>query len=290
MKTLIIDGNNLIHRTYWTAKNQVQRMKSDDPAILSNFHVHFTLNAVFSYVTKYKPTQTICVWDEKPDYMQNDRKAQFEDYKGNRSSDSSPHANNEVIKKFLSYLNIVSIFPRQLEADDIVSFLCNELEGSKVIVSVDKDFLQLINKDVILFNPIKKEEYTSDNFTEATGMPDTKTWLDVKCLVGDKSDNVPGIEKFGKVKVQKWLRNEIVLNDQEREIFDRNRKLFSLDAYKGYSDEEDYYRSQLTSKHEPSWKQFLEECENRKLNYILNKKDSWHSAFFLQNKLQSLFS
>jgi 5'-3' exonuclease len=222
--------------------------------------------------------------------MQNDRKAQFEDYKGNRSSDSSPHANNEVIKKFLSYLNIVSIFPRQLEADDIVSFLCNELEGSKVIVSVDKDFLQLINKDVILFNPIKKEEYTSDNFTEATGMPDTKTWLDVKCLVGDKSDNVPGIEKFGKVKVQKWLRNEIVLNDQEREIFDRNRKLFSLDAYKGYSDEEDYYRSQLTSKHEPSWKQFLEECENRKLNYILNKKDSWHSAFFLQNKLQSLFS
>jgi len=290
MKTLIIDGNNLIHRTYWTAKNQVQRMKSDDPTILSNFHVHFTLNAVYSYVTKYKPTRTICVWDEKPDYMQNDRKTQFEDYKGNRSSDSSPHMNNEVIKKFLSLLNIVSIFPRQLEADDIVSFLCNELEGSKVIVSVDKDFLQLVDGEVTLFNPIKKEEYTASNFVETTGMPDTKTWLDVKCLVGDKSDNVPGIEKFGKVKVQKWLRNEIVLNDQEKEIFERNRKLFSLDAYKNYADEEEYYRSQLNVKSEPSWKQFLEECESRKLNYILNKKDSWHSAFFLQNKLQSLFS
>jgi 5'-3' exonuclease len=184
----------------------------------------------------------------------------------------------------------VSIFPRQLEADDIVSFLCNELEGSKVIVSVDKDFLQLINSDVVLFNPIKKEEYTAANFVESTGMPDIKTWLDVKCLTGDKSDNVPGIEKFGKVKIQKWLRGEVVLTDEEKAIFDRNRKLFSLDAYKDFSDEEEYYRNQLTAKNEPSWKQFLEECEKIELNYILNKKDSWHSAFFLQNKLQALFS
>ena len=290
MKTLIIDGNNTIHRTYWTAKNQVQRMKSDDPDLLRNFHIHFTLNAIFSYVCKYKPTRTICVWDEKPDYMQNDRKAQFGEYKGNRSTDSSPHNNNETIKRFLSHLNVLSMFPRQLEADDIVAFLCHELEGKKVIVSVDKDFLQLVNKDVSIFNPIKKEEYDYLNFAEVTGLPDTKTWLDIKCLTGDKSDNVPGIEKFGKVKVQKWLNGEITLNEQEQEIADRNRSLFSLDLYKTYPDEKAYYETQLQVEQSSSWKEFLNECNNLQLNQILNKKDSWHSAFFLQNKLQSLFA
>lgn len=290
MKTLIIDGNNTIHRTYWTAKNQVQRMQSDDPDLLSNFHIHFTLNAIFSYVYMYKPTRTICVWDEKPDYAVNSRKQQFDEYKGNRSSDASPHKNNEVIKRFLSHLNVLSMFPRQLEADDIVAFLCHKLEGKKVIVSVDKDFFQLIDKDVVLFNPIKKEEYDYNNFEEITGIPDTKTWLDVKCLTGDKSDNVPGIERFGKAKVQKWLKGDIILTEQEQEIAKRNRELFSLDLYKSYADEKAYYEEQLEKEMTPSWKEFLQECNNFKLNQILNKKDSWHSTFFLQSKLQSLFS
>ena len=88
MKTLIIDGNNLVHRTWWTAKNQAKR---NEDVNLSNLHIYFTLNAIYSYVNKYKPDKTITVWDEKLDYQVNTRKTEFADYKGNRIKDNTPH-------------------------------------------------------------------------------------------------------------------------------------------------------------------------------------------------------
>ena len=50
MKTLIIDGNNLVHRTFWTAKTQSKRTGVDDPVQIANFHIYFTLNAIYSYI------------------------------------------------------------------------------------------------------------------------------------------------------------------------------------------------------------------------------------------------
>ena len=98
MKSLIIDGNNLIHRTFWTAKNIAG---TEDEKKLSNFHIFFTVNAIKSYVSMYKPDKIIACWDEKPDYLRNERKDIFADYKGNRSSDIAPHKNNSTIKEFL---------------------------------------------------------------------------------------------------------------------------------------------------------------------------------------------
>ena len=158
-KTLIIDGNNLVHRTFWTAKNQVKKYNEGDLDKIAGLHIYFTLNAIFSYVRKYKPTQTICVWDYKPDYKPNVRKDQLDGYKGNRSKDSSPHEQNETITRLLLQIGIKSIFPREREADDIVAYICKTFEGKKVIASVDKDFLQLVNSDTIMFDPIRKREY-----------------------------------------------------------------------------------------------------------------------------------
>jgi DNA polymerase-1 len=289
MKTLIIDGNNLIHRTFWTAKTQSKRTNTDTPEQISNFHIYFTLNAIFSYVTKYNPLKTIIVWDEKPDYQVNERKAQFEDYKGNRSSDTSPHQNNEAIKGMLKYLGIPSIFPRQLEADDIVAYICKSTEGQKIIVSVDKDFLQLVSADVTLFDPIRKTEYTYKTFEEQTGYPNTQQWLDAKCITGDKSDNVPGIPKFGKAKITKWFNNEITLTQEEQEIFQRNLSLFSLNAFEQNPDEVEYYKNQLSVEVAKDWTAFQSECKVRSFESILKKKESWYSLFFLKDKLTSIF-
>lgn len=290
MKTLIIDGNNLIHRTYWTAKTQSKRTNTDTPEQISNFHIFFTINAIHSYVTKYTPEQTICVWDEKPDYQQNDRKTQFEGYKGNRSKDSTPHQNNEAIKKILKDLGIRSMFPRELEADDIVAFLCENLTGNKIIVSVDKDFLQLINPNTILYDPIRKEEYTVENFKEKTGWDNTFNWLNAKCVQGDKSDNVPGIPGFGVAKIKKWLKNEIELTEEQFSVFKRNLSLFSLDAFHYKPEEQGYYEMQLKKELAPDWKGFLRECEERQFNSFLKKKEAWYTLFFIKNKLQSIFS
>ena len=290
MKTLIIDGNNLIHRCWWTAKTQSKRTDTDTPEQISNFHIYFTINAIHSYVTKFTPDQTICVWDEKPDYQQNERKTQFEGYKGNRSKDITPHQNNEVIKKILGNLGIRSMFPRELEADDIVAFLCERLSGNKVIVSVDKDFLQLISSTTTLYDPIRKEEYTVENFHEKTGWDNTFNWLNAKCIQGDKSDNVPGIPKFGKAKIIKWLKNEIKLTEDQFVIFKRNLSLFSLDAFHYKPDEQKYYEDQLSKDLQLDWKGFLQECHDRQFNSFLKKKEAWYTLFFIKNKLQSIFS
>jgi 5'-3' exonuclease len=290
MKTLIIDGNNLIHRTYWTAKTQSQRTNTDTPEQINNFHIYFTLNAVFSYVTKFNPDKTIFVWDEKPDYQINERKAEYENYKGNRSSDITPHQNNQTIKLILHYLGIPSIFPRELEADDIISYICNKFTGQKVIISVDKDFLQLVQNDTTLYDPIRKKEYTIENFEEETGWSNIGDWMTAKCCMGDKSDNVTGIEKFGKAKIKKWIDGEIYLNEDQMAIYDRNFSLFNLGKVMTMDEECKYYQKQLDTSIESNWAAFIDECTLRNFNSILKKKESWYSLFFLRNKLQSLFT
>ena len=293
MKTLVIDGNNLIHRTFHTAKQQSKRTQTDTPAQISNFHILFTLNAVNSYVKQFVPDRTIIVWDEKKEYKVNERKKVFEDYKGNRSKDPAPHENNEVIKSILLSMGINSIFPSQLEADDIVAYICKEYEGRKVIVSVDRDFIQLINEDVTLYDPIRKTFFEYSNFEESTGYKNVSEWFTAKCLTGDKSDNVPGIPGFGKAKVNNYLNKNIKLTAEETEIFERNKEIFSLDTYKSIKAEDDYYKQQLAKTVNSDYKVFIAFCEEYSFKRILDNKEQWYSIFFMKslyNKLDDLFA
>jgi 5'-3' exonuclease len=279
----------LIHRTYWTAKNQSKRANIDSQEEINNFHIFFTLNAIFSYVSKFTPDTTILVWDEKKDYQVNERKAQFSDYKGNRSQDSTPHQNNNAIKTIAQYLGIPSIFPRQYEADDIVSYICRFTAGNKTIISVDKDFLQLVNDNTTLYDPIRKVEYNAQNFEEKTGYKNTIDWLTAKCITGDKSDNVPGIYKFGKAKIARLLKGEVKLTAEEEEVYNRNYALFNLSAILPEHDEAVYYKEQLENITSTDWNAFINTCKDLNFNTILNKKEAWYSLFFLKNKLKALF-
>ncbi len=286
MKTLIIDGNNLIHRTFWTAKNQSKRI--GDPDVIPNLHIYFTLNAIYSYANKYKPTKTIVVWDEKLDYQPNVRKEQLDGYKGTRTKDSTPHHQNEQIKEMLSCLGIPSIFPREREADDIVAYICKTFEGEKVIVSVDRDFLQLVDDKTLLYDAIRKKEFTLDTFVEDTDYT-KQEWLRAKCLLGDKSDNVPGIPRFGKAKVRKWLDGKLELNEEQEAIFEKNMKVFDLNEVMTHESEATYYQDQLDVEIEARWAEFICYCEEYKMDNILKKKEAWHTVFVMGNKLLSMF-
>ena len=288
MKTLIIDGNNLIHRTWWTAKNQGKRQGIEDSELIANMHIYFTLNAIFSYAKKYNPTKTICVWDEKPDYQQNVRKEQLGEYKGNRTKDSTPHEQNDQIKEMLACLGIPSIFPREREADDIVAYICKTFEGQKTIISVDRDFLQLVDNKTVLYDAIRKKEFTLDTFQEDTDYT-KQEWLRAKCLLGDKSDNVPGIPRFGKAKVRKWLDGQLELNEEQEEIFEKNMKVFDLDEVMSHKAEADYYQEQLDVHVEPRFSEFVALCEEYKMDNILKKREAWNKLFIISNKLLSMF-
>ena len=285
MKTLIIDGNNLVHRTFHTANLQKKRYENVE---VKGLHIFFTINAIYSYVKRFLPEQTIIVWDEKIDYQKNKRKELSKEYKGNRSSDSTPHQNNEDIKLICKTLGIPSIFPRELEADDIVAYICRETKGKKVIVSVDRDFLQLVDKDTILFDPIRKKYFEKDNFKENTGFDNIFDWFTAKCLTGDKSDNVSGIPGFGKVKVKKFLNGEVKLTTEQEEKYFANRDLFRLDLYEDFLNEKTYYKNQLSNIEPGDYNAFIELVEKYNMVSILKRKDHWYETFFLKSFLTSI--
>ena len=247
-----------------------------------------------SYVRQFVPDTTIFVWDEKKDHTPNIRKSILKQYKGNRRKDQSPHKNNKVIKSILYSMGINSIFPSQLEADDIVAYICREHEGNKVIISVDQDFLQLISSECTLYDPIRKKFFEEGNFKDQTGYTNVDEWYTAKCLIGDSSDNVPGVQGFGKKTVQKYLKDPgYILTEKEHKIFKRNEAIFCLDKYEELPEERKYYKEQLEVKVDACYKTFLKYCEEYNFNRILDKKEDWHNLFFMKslyNKLNDITS
>ena len=279
-KILTIDGNNLVHRVYWVANNM--KKKSE------NFHVYMFLNAVKSYTDMYKADKVICVWDEKPDYRKNKRKELLEEYKGNRDYDSSVHSKNELIKELLQLMGIPSIYPRDFEADDTIGIIDSYFyDDEHIIVTVDKDLCQLISEDTVVYDPIRKNEINLDNFIEKLKY-EPEDFIKVKALQGDKSDNIPGVKGFGKVKIGKFLDGIIRLTDQENEIYSRNLRLVTLTRDK---DEEDYVTKQLKKcSFKSNFAEFISLCEKYYFKNIVNHDQKWYTTFFEKNRLLDILS
>jgi len=146
----------------------------------------------------------------------------------------------------------------------------------------------LVDENTILYDAIRKREFTLDTFTEDTGYTKTE-WLNAKCLLGDKSDNVPGIPGFGKAKVRKWLDGKLTLTDEQEEIFTKNMTVFDLREVMHHETEREYYQQQLDNVEIIRWAEFVTYCKEYELNNILKKKELWHSLFVLPDKLLSMF-
>jgi DNA polymerase-1 len=294
MKILTIDGNNLVHRVYWVAKN----IKN----VSENYHVYMFLNSVKSYVEMYQPDKVFCVWDEKPDYKPNKRKELLEDYKGNRDKEygKEVHTKNEIIKQMLNTLGIPSIFPRSYEADDVIKIINDAYDKHlttkfyltkklfrHIIVTVDRDLCQLISNKVSVYDPIRKIEINKENFKEILKY-DKKDFIKVKALTGDKSDNIPGIKGFGKVKIDKFLNGEVFLTEEEDKIYKRNLELVTLTEDK---EEKEYVLNQLSEiKDKTNYDKFKELSKEYKFIQILKNDTKWYTAFFQDNRLIELLS
>lgn len=277
MKRLIIDGNNLVHRTFWVAKNQ--------PVYDEHFHIHLFLTSVKNYIAKYQPNVTYCAWDEKADYQVNKRKALLESYKGNRDHERNKevHTKNYIIKQMLSHLGINSVCPYAYEADDVIAIFCNKYkEDQKVIVTVDRDLCQLIDENTTVFDPIRKVDFTLQNFEEKLKCK-KKDFLTIKALQGDKSDNVPGIKGYGKVKIEKYLAGEVFMTPDELDQFQANHKLLSLEHTLKDEKEVTYVSEQFEKAVEFNFDAFKRQCEILEFKQILKNINQWYDLFFLRS-------
>jgi len=206
-KLLVIDGMNLLFRSYYATSTSGTLMKNQ---------LGQTTNAVFGFVSAFQQilqmdfTDILVAFDSKgPTH----RHLMFEEYKGTRKE--PPVELIEQIPYIKDYLDAQGI-PRYeqsgFEADDIVGYMIkhriDEYDAIEVL-SNDRDLFQLLNpkvKQIISKKGLKEvEEYTPESLYERLGIhPHQMT--DFKGLVGDVSDNIPGVPGIGEKTAVKLLQ------------------------------------------------------------------------------------
>jgi 5'-3' exonuclease len=134
------------------------------------------------------------------------RKLFSEEYKSNRHKLNPTDAdleykgafrsNRQYLKYALSKLGCRVIELPSREADDIIYFLASTTEGSKVVLSDDKDMLQNVRKEVAVYRPMADVIVTTDNFLEETGYV-REHYILARALVGDPGDCIFGINGIG---------------------------------------------------------------------------------------------
>ena len=124
----------------------------------------------------------------------------YKDYKANRSEapdDLAPQF--EYIRKSVKAFNLPSIELLNYEADDLIATYAKQISklGAKVtVISSDKDLMQLVSKDIRLYDPMKNKVIGEKEVIEKFGVKPNQV-VDVQSLAGDSSDNIPGVPGIG---------------------------------------------------------------------------------------------
>ena len=180
-----------------------------------------------------------------------------------------------------------------MEADDVMAYLAHNLPGTSVVVTTDKDLLQVVSNNVTVFNPIKKKEITLNNFEEYTGVK-KQYYLSYRAVTGDKSDNINGFPRFGIKRFLKLEHKNVSNNDEwallrgdsiteeQYEIYKRNWQLMDLtQGYHYYDDEVPAYKQQLEdlTLHTSNFTRFIEAAKKLDMWTVVRNETSWRKTF-----------
>ncbi|MFZ3590920.1 5'-3' exonuclease [Bacillus sp. DJP31] len=203
---LLVDGMALLFRAFYaTAVNNYFMINSK--GIPTN-GVHGFVKHLFTAVEHFNPSHVICCWDMGSKTF---RSEQFPEYKANRSAapiELVPQF--DLVKTVVEALNIPNIGLKGFEADDCIGTLVKQYsdEFSVVILTGDQDILQLLTENVSVAI-IRKgygnyDVYQPARLLEEKGItPDQM--IDLKALMGDPSDNYPGVKGIGEKTAIKLL-------------------------------------------------------------------------------------
>ncbi len=199
-KLLLIDGSSVAYRAFFALYNQIDRFKNR-AGLHTNaiYGFHLMLNHLLERV---QPTHVLVAFDAGKTTF---RTEMYKDYKAGRAK--TPDEFREqlpYIREMLSALGITFYDLENYEADDIIGTLDklaeNEDEYDVTIVSGDKDLIQLADNNTTVEISKKGvaefEEFTPAYLMEKMGIT-PKQFIDLKALMGDKSDNIPGVTKIG---------------------------------------------------------------------------------------------
>lgn len=200
-KLLLIDGSSVAFRAFFALYQQIDRFKSP-----TGLHT----NAIYGFhlmldhmMKRIEPTHILVAFDAGKTTF---RTEMFADYKAGRAK--TPDEFREqfpFIRQMLDAMGIKHYELSQYEADDIIGTLDKMAERTDIpfdvtIVSGDKDLIQLTDENTVVEISKKGvaefEEFTPSYLMEKMGITPTQ-FIDLKALMGDKSDNIPGVTKIG---------------------------------------------------------------------------------------------
>jgi 5'-3' exonuclease len=172
------------------------------------------LRSLAYVVNLTQPTRIICVFDGQGNTT--NRKHLYPEYKANRKlqritrwnsfdslQDESASMSQQMVRlvDYLHQLPVNIIIRDKLEADDMIGYLATKFDNS-IIYSADQDFLQLCSDKIQVYSPIKKKFYGPKEVFDEMGLW-PHNYINYKVLMGDKSDNVPGVKGLGDKKLNK---------------------------------------------------------------------------------------
>ena len=225
-RILLIDGLNLFFRNF-----AMLNMVNPDGVHVGGLGGFF--RSLGALIRQIQPTGVYVVFDGAG--SSNNRKNLIPEYKSGRNlqritnwevfenHDEEDDAKVDQLVRIIQYLKtlpVKTVSIDKVEADDIIAYYSKTLPKNEkdqiFIVSSDKDFLQLVNKNVIVYRPIEKTFYTEDKMEEKYNMS-ASNFIIYKTLMGDNSDKVKGVKGLGEKKLIKLFPElfleELTLDD-----------------------------------------------------------------------------
>ena len=224
-KLLLIDGNSILNRAFYGLPDMTNSQGLHTNAVLG------FLNIMFKFLEEENPTHLAVAFDLKAPTF---RHKMFADYKGTRKG--MPDELREqvpVIREVLQAMNIPLMMKEGYEADDLLgtmSVLGEEAGFEVKIVSGDRDLLQLATKKVQIRIPKTNragtvvEDYYEDDVLEKYQVT-PKEFIDVKALMGDASDNIPGIPGIGEKTALKLLNQYGTIENLKEHMYELKGKM-----------------------------------------------------------------
>jgi DNA polymerase I len=201
-KTLIlVDGSSYLFRAFFQPALKRFATEQGQPTGA----VFGVVNMLKSLLAEYQPEYIGVVFDAKGKNFRHDL---YEQYKANRPPmPDELRSQIDYVHKVVKALGLPLITVPGVEADDVIGTLAREgaEKGLSVVVSTgDKDLAQIVNDQVTLIDTMKKAQYDVSGVVEKYGVRPDQI-IDYLALIGDSSDNVPGVPKVGPKTAVKWL-------------------------------------------------------------------------------------
>lgn len=289
---IIIDGNNFLFRAFFI--NRPERFVRG----INVSPIHQFLSMLKSTVSTFRAKDIILTWDKKLNSTRRNFRRDLVPYKEHRvETEQTTNLFSTIthIEKFTNALGIKTIYPKDMEADDVICYLSKNSDKKTIIISSDHDLLQLVSENVHLYIPSKDQIVNLANFQEFGNVKTPKNFILYKSILGDKSDNISGLDRYGKVKAKKLTENiaedgkpdfsKTSLSTEQIEIINRNLTVMDLavtpsiypDEYISYKEQEEDFNLVFN---EEELKNLFKQYE---FTPFLNNFGEWNK-WFNQNK------